>query len=54
MRETRITSAQALVADSGALMRLLEELPDAGEIRLELSKLYRRSRWARLSGRSWA
>jgi hypothetical protein len=45
MGETRITSAQALVADSGALMRLLEELPDAGEICLELSKPYFTRRW---------
>lgn len=45
MRETRITSAQALVADPGALMRLLEEVPDAGEICPELSKPYFTRRW---------
>ena len=45
MRETRITSAQALVADSLALMRLLDEVPDAGEICLELSKPYFTRRW---------
>ena len=45
MRETRITSAQALVADSTALMRLLEEVPDADEIRVELSKPYFTRRW---------
>lgn len=45
MGETRITSAQALVADSTALMRLLDEVPDAGEICLELSKPYFTRRW---------
>ena len=45
MRETRITSAQALVTDSTALMRLLEEVPDAGEIGVELSKPYFTRRW---------
>jgi hypothetical protein len=45
MRETRITSAQALVADSGALRRLLDEVPDAGEISLELAKPYFTRRW---------
>ncbi len=45
MRETRITSAQALVADSAALVRLLDEVPDAAEIRCELSKPYVTRRW---------
>ena len=45
MRETRITSAQAPVADSTALMRLLDEVPDAGEISVELSKPYFTRRW---------
>lgn len=45
MRETRISSAQALVADSPALTRLLDEVPDAGEICLELSKPYFTRRW---------
>jgi hypothetical protein len=45
MRETRITSAQALVADSSALVRLLDEVPDAGEICVELSKPYFTRRW---------
>jgi hypothetical protein len=45
MRETRITSAQALVADSGALMQLLDEVPDAGEICVELSRPYITRRW---------
>ena len=40
MSETRITSAQALVADSAALVRLLDDVPDAGEICVELSKPY--------------
>lgn len=45
MGETRITSAHALVADATALMRLLDEVPDAGEIRPELSKPYFTRRW---------
>ncbi|HEX4267446.1 MAG TPA: hypothetical protein VHY36_06155 [Steroidobacteraceae bacterium] len=45
MSETRITSAQALVADPSALMRLLDEVPDAREICLELSKPYFTRRW---------
>lgn len=45
MGETRITSARALVADSIALAQLLEEVPDAGEICLELSKPYFTRRW---------
>jgi hypothetical protein len=45
MGETRITSARALVADSSALTQLLEEVPDAGEICLELSKPYFTRRW---------
>ena len=45
MRETRITSAQAAIADSAALMRLLDEVPDAREIRGELSKPYFTRRW---------
>ena len=45
MGETRITSGQALVTDSTALRRLLEEVPDAGEICTELSKPYFTRRW---------
>lgn len=45
MSETRIVSAQALVADSTALVRLLDDVPDAGEICLELSKPYFTRRW---------
>lgn len=45
MSETRITSAQALVADSTALVRLLDDVPDAGEICVELSKPYFTRRW---------
>lgn len=45
MGEARIASARALVADSSALTRLLEEVPDAGEISLELSKPYFTRRW---------
>jgi len=45
MGETRISSAQALVADSAAIMHLLDEVPDAGEICIELSKPYFTRRW---------
>lgn len=45
MGETRIFSAQALVADSTALTRLLEEVPDAGEISPALSEPYFTRRW---------
>ena len=45
MGETRITSAQALVADPTAIMHLLDEVPDAGEICIELSKPYFTRRW---------
>lgn len=45
MGETRITSAQALVADPAAIMRLLDEVPDAREICIELSKPYLTRRW---------
>ena len=45
MVEAKITSAQALVADTTAIMRLLDEVPDAGEICLELSKPYFTRRW---------
>jgi hypothetical protein len=45
MRETRISSAQALVADPTALVHLLEEVPDAAEIGPELAKPYFTRRW---------
>lgn len=45
MGETRITSAHALVADATAIMHLLDEVPDAGEIRIELAKPYFTRRW---------
>ena len=45
MGETRISSAQALVADSAAIMHLLDEVPDAGEICIALSKPYFTRRW---------
>lgn len=50
MSETRITSAQALVADSTAILRLLDEVPDAGEICAELSKPYFTRRWRQSDG----
>ena len=37
---TRISSAQALIADGRAITRLLDEVPEAEEIRPELSKPY--------------
>lgn len=40
MIETRILSAQALIADGRALTRLLDEVPEAEEIRTQLSKPY--------------
>lgn len=45
MAETRITSARALVADTIAIRRLLDEVPDAGEICGELTKPYFTRRW---------
>jgi hypothetical protein len=45
MRDTRITSARAPVTDSGALKQLLDEVPDASEICLELAKPYFTRRW---------
>ena len=37
---TRISSAQALIADGRAITSLLDEVPEAEEIRPELSKPY--------------
>ena len=37
---TRISSTQALIADGRAITRLLDEVPEAEEIRPELSKPY--------------
>lgn len=37
---TTISSAQALIADGRAITRLLDEVPEAEEIRPELSKPY--------------
>lgn len=37
---TRISSAKALIADGRAVTRLLDEVPEAEEIRSELSKPY--------------
>ena len=45
MGETRISSARALVADPAAITHLLDEVPDAGEICIELSKPYFTRRW---------
>jgi hypothetical protein len=53
MGETRITSAQALVADSAAVTRLLDEVPDADAICGELSKPYFTRRWQHSSRHSF-
>ena len=53
MSETRIISAQALVADSTALLRLLDEVPDGGEICIQLSKPYFTRRWRHSDQRSF-
>jgi len=53
MAEARITSAQALVADSIALMGLLKEVPDGNEICLELAKPYFTRRWRRADEHSF-
>jgi hypothetical protein len=53
MGETRITSARARVADPAALMRLLDDVPDAEEIRAELTRPYFTRRWQYSGQRSF-
>jgi hypothetical protein len=53
MIETKISSAQALIADGRAMTRLLDEVPEADEIRLELSKPYFTRRWQQSMQRSF-
>ena len=50
---TKIASAQALIADGGAITRLLDEVPEAEEIRPELSKPYFIRRWQQSMQRSF-
>jgi hypothetical protein len=50
---TRISSAQALIADGRAITRLLDEVPEAEEIRPELSKPYFIRRWQQSMQRSF-
>ena len=51
--ETKISAARALVADSRALIRLLDEVPDADEIRMELCRPYFGRRWQQSMKRSF-
>jgi hypothetical protein len=53
MIETRISSAQALIADGRAIARLLDEVPEAEEIRPELSKPFFIRRWQQSMQRSF-
>jgi len=50
---TKISSARARVADRGALTQLLDEVPEAEEIRPELSKPYFTRRWQQSMKRSF-
>jgi hypothetical protein len=50
---TKISSAEALIADSRAITRLLDEVPEAEEIRAELSKPYFTRRWQQSMQRSF-
>ena len=50
---TKISSAQALIADGRAMTRLLDEVPEAEEIRPELSKPYFIRRWQQSMQRSF-
>lgn len=51
--ETKISDARALVADSAAVARLLDEVPGAEEIRTELCKPYFTRRWQQSTKRSF-
>lgn len=50
---TKISSAQALIADARAITRLLDEVPEADEIRRELSKPLFIRRWQQSMQRSF-
>ncbi len=49
----KISAGRALVADSRALTRLLDEVPDSEEFRTELSKPYFTRRWQQAAKRSF-
>lgn len=51
--ETRISAARALAADPAALRRLLDEVPDADEIRPQLCRPYFTRRWQQSMKRSF-
>ena len=53
MIETRISSARALIADTRAIAELLDEVPEAEEIRAELSRPYFTRRWQQSMQRSF-
>ncbi|HUI59454.1 MAG TPA: hypothetical protein VLX90_04490 [Steroidobacteraceae bacterium] len=53
MTATKISSAQARIADGNALTRLLDEVPEAQEIRDALSKPYFTRRWQQSMQRSF-
>lgn len=53
MIETKISSAQALIADGHAVTRLLDEVPDAEEIRAGLATPYFARRWQQSMQRSF-
>jgi hypothetical protein len=53
MIETRISSARALIGDTAAIAELLDEVPEANEIRAELSKPYFTRRWQQAMQRSF-
>jgi hypothetical protein len=50
---TRISTAQALITDGRAVTRLLDEVPEAEEIRAALSKPYFTRRWQQSMQRSF-
>lgn len=53
MDDVRIASARAPVADAAGLIRLLEDVPDAEEIRAELIRPYFTRRWQYSGQRSF-
>ena len=53
MADIRIVSVRASVADPAALTRLLDEVPDAEEIRAELIRPYFTRRWQYSGQRSF-
>jgi len=53
MTDTKISSAQALVCDGRAITRLLDEVPEAEEIRGALSEPYFTRRWQQSMQRSF-